>query len=526
MSTQKEHKKGIIMLFASLMVIMLMASLSQMIFSSALPTIVGELHGVEHMSWVITAYMLASTITMPIYGKLSDQYGRKPLLMIAIALFMAGSVIGMFAGDMTWLIISRVVQGLGGGGLMILAQTAVADVVPARERGRYVGVMGGVFALSSVAGPLLGGWLTEGPGWRWAFILNLPLALIAMAAISFLLHLPKNTEKSSHPQDYLGMTFLAGVTTALILATTWGGATYAWNSWQILGLFATALVGAIAFVFIEKRAKEPVIPMHLFKEPNFVITTVAGMLIAVAMFGAAGYMPTYFQMAEGISASRAGLLMSPMMGAMLLTSVVVGAAVSRTGKYKLYPIFGAAILGLGLYLLSTTTVATSIALICTYMAVIGVGLGLSMQILTLVVQNTFAHKLVGTATAANNYFRQVGSSLGASIVGALFTSRLAENISALHMGGGHGGSGAGSSLTPELLKNLPEVLRNGILTAYNDALIPIFLYLVPLAIGAFVLLLFIKEKKLADEIKHEATSEGLSEGQALPTEFEGARAQR
>jgi len=512
------------MLFASLMVIMLMASLSQMIFSSALPTIVGELHGVEHMSWVITAYMLASTITMPIYGKLSDQYGRKPLLMIAIALFMAGSVVGVFAGDMTWLIISRVVQGLGGGGLMILAQTAVADVVPARERGRYVGVMGGVFALSSVAGPLLGGWLTEGPGWRWAFILNIPLALLAMAAISFLLHLPKKTKNTSHPQDYLGMAVLAAVTTTLILATTWGGATYAWDSWQILSLFAASIIGAVAFVFVENKAKEPVIPMHLFKERNFVLTTIAGLLIAVAMFGASGYMPTYFQMAEGISASRAGLLMSPMMASMLLTSVIIGSVVSKTGKYKVYPIIGAGVLGLGLYLLSTASTGTPIAEICTYMAVIGVGLGFSMQILTLVVQNTFPHKLVGTATAANNYFRQVGSSLGASIVGALFTSRLAENIAKLHMGGGGSQGGAGASLTPEILKHLPESIRTGILGAYNEALIPIFLYLVPLAVGALILLVFLKEKKLADEIKEEATSEGLAEGQVLPTEFEGAKA--
>ena len=522
MSKTKEHKKGIIMLFASLMVIMLMASLSQMIFSTALPTIVGELHGVEHMSWVITAYMLASTITMPIYGKLSDQYGRKPLLIVAILLFLGGSIIGMFAGDMSWLIISRVVQGLGGGGLMILAQTAVADVVPARERGKYVGVMGGVFALSSVAGPLLGGCLTESLSWRWAFILNVPLAIIALVAISVLLHLPKKARGERHTQDYLGMAVLAGVTTALILATTWGGATYAWDSWQILSLFGGAILGAIAFIFIELKAKEPVIPMYLFKERNFVLTTIAGMLIAVAMFGAAGYMPTYFQMAEGIGASAAGLLMSPMMAAMLLTSVIVGAVVSKTGKYKVYPIVGAAVLSLGLYLLSTTTVDTHVAMICVDMAVVGVGLGLSMQILTLIVQNTFAHKLVGTATAASNFFRQVGSSLGASIVGALFTSRLADGIAKLHMGSG--GSGSGSSLTPDLLKSLPDAVRNSILSVYNDALIPIFLYLVPLGVISLVLLVFIREKKLADEIKHEATSEGLAEGQVLTSEYEGAKA--
>jgi len=526
MNAEKHRRKNVVPLFASLMVIMLMASLSQMVFSSALPTIVGELHGVEHMSWVITAYMLASTITMPIYGKLSDVYGRKPMLIIAILLFLAGSGIGIFAGDMNWLIISRVVQGLGGGGLMILAQTAVADVIPARERGKYTGIMGGVFALSSVAGPLLGGWLTEGPGWRWAFTLNIPLAVLAIAAIIFLLHLPKPSKENRVRQDYFGMALLAGITTTLILATTWGGVTYAWNSWQIISLFAGALVGAIAFVFVELKAKQPIIPMYLFKERNFVLTTIAAMLISVAMFGAAGYMPTYFQMAEGISASAAGLLMAPMMAALLITSIVVGAFVSKTGKYKAYPIVGALILSLGLFLLSTASPGTPVALICTYMGVIGVGLGMSSQILTLVVQNTFAHKLVGTATASNNYFRQVGSSLGASIVGALFTSRLAEEFAKSSLAHGSSSGASMSALTPDILKSLPDAIQTEILTAYNHALIPIFLYLVPLGIISAAILLFMKEKALAKEIKHEAPSESLSEGQPLPTEFEGKAPKR
>ena len=512
---KKAKKKGIILIFITLMVTMLLASLSQMIFSTALPTIVGELNGVEHMTWVITAYMLASTIMMPVYGKLSDLWGRKPLLLTAITLFIGGSIVGAAAHSMTLLIIARVIQGLGGGGLMILSQTAVADIIPARERGKYSGILGAVFAVSSIAGPLLGGWLTEGIGWRWAFILNIPLGIVALAAVIGLMHLPKRVHEVKPKVDYTGMALLAATTTAIILTTTWGGATYAWNSPQIIGLIIGAVVGAALFVWNELKVKEPVIPMPLFKERNFVLVTIAGMLTAVAMFGAIGYMPTYFQMAVGASASIAGLLMAPMMGAMLLSSVVSGAIVSKTGKYKYFPVAGAAILAVGLWLLSTVTIDSATALICTYMAIIGVGLGLSMQILTLVVQNTFAHKLVGTATAANNYFRQVGSSLGSAIVGSVFATRLTQALTenlpaAAAKGGAHM-----ESLTPSLVSSLPDAIRVPIVTSYNSALIPIFVYLVPLAIGALILLFFVKPKPLAAEIEDEVMPESLAEGEML-----------
>lgn len=509
-------KKNILLLFITLMLTMLLASLSQMVFSSALPTIVGELNGVEHMTWVITAYMLASTITMPVYGKMSDLLGRKPLLIAAILLFIAGSILGAMASTMTGLIVARVIQGLGGGGLMILSQTAVADVIPARKRGKYMGIMGGVFALSSVAGPLLGGWLTEGVGWRWAFLLNIPLGILAVTAVITLMKLPKKKLTTRPKIDYLGMILLSAATTAIILTTTWGGSLYAWDSIQIISLIVGAIVTAVLFVLTERRAVEPIIPMNLFKEKNFVLVTVAAMLISVAMFGAIGYMPTYFQMAVGASASKAGLLMAPMMGAMLLTSVISGSIVSKTGKYKAFPIIGTLVLAAGLSLLATVSIDTSLILICTYMAVIGIGLGASMQILTLIVQNTFAHKVVGTATAANNYFRQVGSSLGSAIVGTVFATRLTQLMSE-KFPHGMGGSNEMGSLTPTLLASLPDAIRIPIVESYNGALIPIFAYLVPLAIVACVFLIFVKEKKLSDDVEQEVSAESLAEGQLAIT---------
>ena len=492
-------KKNTILIFVTLMVTMLLASLSQMIFSTALPTIVGELDGVEHMSWVITAYMLASTMMMPVYGKVSDLFGRKPILMIAISLFIGGSLLGAMATSMSWLILARVVQGLGGGGLIILSQASVADIIPARQRGKYMGIMGGVFAVSSVAGPLLGGWMTEGAGWRWAFIFNIPLGILALVAVVTLMRLPKKMAHTRPKLDYSGMALLAMTTSAIILATTWGGSTYAWNSAQIIGLLVATVVGAILFVLNERRAHEPIMPMSLFKEKNFIVASLAATLMSVAMFGVVSYMPTYFQMAVGASASRAGLFMAPMMGAMLLTSLLSGIAVSRTGTYKHFPIAGTVVLAIGLGLLSTVSIDTPTAIICVYMAVIGLGLGASMQILTLIVQNTFAHTLVGTATAANNYFRQVGGSLGAAIVGSIFATNLAQQLSQKFPTGLGGGSNM-ESLTPTLLASLPDAVRLPIVESYNGALIPIYIYLIPLAIAACFALTLIKEQALAEDI--------------------------
>ena len=509
-------RRTLVLLFATLMIVMLLASLSQMVLSSALPTLVGELDGVEHLSWVITAYLLASTVTMPIYGKVSDLVGRKPMLIVAVLLFVAGSVLGGLATDMTTLITARAVQGLGGGGLMVLSQAAIADVVPARDRGRYMGILGGVFALSSVAGPLLGGWFTEGPGWRWTFWMNVPLGLLAVVAIVVLMRLPR-PELAARPRiDALGMALLAAATTGIVLVATWGGSQYAWNSAEIIELAIGTVVASILFVLVERRASEPVIPLRLFADRNFVLATIAGLLVSVAMFGAIGYLPTYFQMSVGASATEAGLLMIPMMASLLLTSIVTGSMISRSGRYKRIPIVGTVILAGGLVGLSSVAVETPVAVVCAWMAVIGIGLGTSMQVMTLVVQNSFAHREVGTATAAHNFFRQVGGSLGSAVVGSVFVTRLTDLLAErLPAAPGDGGTG---SLTPALVQQLPDALRDPIVASYNDALMPIFLVMAPLAIAAVIVLCFIVERPLATSIEREIPAESLAEGQLLLTE--------
>lgn len=502
---QTLSKNRIRTMFVGLMIVMLMSSLNQTILAPSLPTIVGELHGVEHMSWVITIFILLSTITMPVYGKLSDQFGRKPFLIFAIVAFMAGSVVGALADSMGWLIVARALQGLGGGGLMILSQAVIADVIPPRDRGRYMGVIGGVFAFSSVAGPLIGGWITEGPGWRWAFWLNLPLAILSILAVIFLLPHRPFRDRERRSVDYLGSLILMSGTSALVLATIWGGNQYEWTSPEIIGLLVFSVVAALVFIPVENRAVEPIMPMYLFKNRNFVLTLGASLALGVAMFGAVEYIPTYLQMALGVSATAAGLLMIPMMGVLLVVSIITGRLVSKTGRYKAYVTVGTAIVALGLFLLSRVDLETPTWLFCVYLGVMGAGLGMSMQFLTLIVQNAFPVRLVGTATAANNFFRQVGSTVGASLVGGLFTSRLTSLISermpkqALQSSGDH----ASSSLTPQMVSTLPEPVHGIIVNAYNDALIPLFLYLVPLCLVSTLLLFFIREDALATTLETE-----------------------
>lgn len=502
-------RRTVTLLFLTLMVVMLLASLSQMVLSSALPTLVGELNGVEHLSWVITAYLLAATVTMPIYGKVSDLLGRKPLLLTAVSFFIAGSVLGGLAQDMTMLIVARAVQGLGGGGLMVLSQAAIADVVPARERGRYMGILGGVFAFSSVAGPLLGGWFTEGPGWRWTFWMNVPLGALALVAIAILLRVPRPARAGRARIDYPGMVLLTLATSGVVLTATWGGTQFEWESPTMIALIVGSVITAGLFVLVERRSLEPVIPLRLFRARNFVLATLAGMLVSVAMFGAMSYMPTYFQMAAGATATEAGLLMIPMMATFLTTSIVVGVVISRTGRYKLIPIIGSLVLALGLGLLSTAGLDTPIALVCTWMAIIGIGLGTSMQVMTLIVQNTFAHRQVGTATAAQNYFRQVGGTLGTAIVGSVFAARLADLLSARLPADSASGGGSpdAASLTPELVAGLPDALRTAIVSSYNDALIPVYLVMVPLALAAAAVLVFLIETPLATTISREGAEQ-------------------
>lgn len=488
--------------FSGLLVAMLLSSLDQTIFSTALPTIVGELNGVEHQLWVTTAYMLTATIMMPVYGKLGDLLGRKNLFIGAISIFLVGTVVGGSAASMTALIAARAIQGLGGGGLMILSQSIIADVVPARDRGKYMGAMGAVFGLSSIIGPLLGGWFTESLSWRWAFWINVPLGLAAVAAAAIFLDLPRH--RLAVAIDWRGIATMAVATSAIILICAWGGHTYAWDSAQVLGLAALAVVGAIAFVAVERRAEAPIIPLHLFASRNFNLATIAGMIIAIGMFGAISYMPTYFQMVYGYSATEAGLLLISMVSGLMGTALLTGNLASRTGRYKWMTIACAVVAAIGLGLLSTIEVTTSVQVLCAYLFVLGAGIGLGMQIFILIVQNSFPDREVGAATAANNFFREIGATLGAAVVGSIFTSNLTslltERMSEAGIDPARSGA-AISGLTPAVVNALPEQLRTIVTSAYSEALTPVFGHLVPLVLVALVIVCFIREVPLRTSVE-------------------------
>lgn len=500
-------RREIQLVMVGLLTAMLLSALDQTIFSTALPTIVGELDGVDHMLWVTTAYILAATIMMPVYGKLGDLIGRKSLFIGAIAVFIVGSIVGALATGMTELIVGRAIQGLGGGGLMILSQAVIADIVPPRERARYMGLMGASFAVASVIGPLLGGWFTESVGWQWCLWINVPLGAVAIASVMFFLH-PSPGGRGRPTLDVAGMLLLATAASALVLFTSWGGGQYAWSDPVILGLIALAVVAGVAFVMVERRAVEPIMPLHLFAQRNFTLTTAAGLLIGVAMFGTLAYMPTYLQMVAQVGPTQAGLLMIPMMGAMLPTSIIVGNTVSRTGRYKIYPLIGSIIVAIALFLLSTMTPDEPLWVTCAYLAVFGMGLGMQMQTLVLIVQNTFPVTMVGTATAANNFFRQIGASLGAAVVGSIFTSNLVRLLTErIPPEAASGGIEGANSITPDLVREMPQDVQDAIVSSYNDALTPVFLAIVPLALLALMLLVFVKEVPLRTSVSRDAVPE-------------------
>ncbi|MDO8107266.1 MDR family MFS transporter [Isoptericola sp. b441] len=491
------NKRQFAWTFVGLMLAMLLAALDQTIVATALPTIVGDLHGLEHLSWVVTAYLLASTIGLPIYGKIGDLFGRKPIFLFAIAVFLVGSALSGAAHNMGELIAFRGLQGIGGGGLMIGAQAIVGDIIPPRQRGKYAGLMGSVFGLASIAGPLLGGYLTDSVGWRWVFYINLPLGIAAFATVLVTLHLHKPT--GQRPRlDYAGTTLLALFSSAAVLLTSWAGNTYAWGSPQILGLAVVIVVTAVVFVQVEKRAEHPVIPLSLFRERNFVFPAAAGVTIGISMFAVVAYLPTYLQMVQRVSATASGLMMIPMVLGMLTSSILTGHAITRTGKYRVYPVAGAAVAGGGLLLLGQIGVATPYWELALAMVILGLGVGGAMQNLTLIVQNSVPHGVLGAATSAQNYFRQIGASLGIAVFGSIFVNRLTTQLASGPLAGHPVGGGGVSSLTPEVLGTLPAQVQQAIADAFGTALPPIYLYAVPVVLLGAVLGLFIEARQLSD----------------------------
>jgi EmrB/QacA subfamily drug resistance transporter len=479
--------------FAALMLGMFLAALDQTIVSTALPTIVGDLGGLDHLSWVVTSYLLAATVSTPIYGKLGDMYGRKPVFQAAILIFLAGSMLAGLSQTMDQLIGFRALQGIGAGGLMVGAQAIIADIVPPRERGRYMGLIGSVFAVASVAGPLLGGFLVDTLSWRWVFYVNLPIGIVAVVVVALRLHL--RSSRSPHRVDYVGAALLAGGVSSLVLLTTWGGNQYAWGSKPILGLGIFGVVLLCLFVVQERRAPEPILPLKLFRSPVFDVANAMGFTIGMAMFGAIVFIPLYLQLVYGASPTSSGLRLLPLMAGLLVAAIASGRAISRIGKYKMFPIAGTATLVFGMYLLSRLTVGTAPWVASLYMLVVGVGIGLVMQVLVLVVQNDARPEEIGVATSTATFFRSVGGSFGVAIFGAIFASRLTAEIARLPASAARHLSG-GVHLTPEQAKKLPPGVHDQFLHAFSHSLHGVFLFGVGMAIIPFVLSWFLQEVPL------------------------------
>ena len=489
---------------------MLLAALDQTIVSTALPTIVGDLGGLNHLSWVVTAYLLAATISTPLYGKLGDLYGRKPLFQFAIAVFLVGSMLSGLSQNMFELIAFRAIQGLGAGGLMVGAQSIIGDVVPPRERGKYQGMMGGIFALASVAGPLLGGFLTDNASWRWIFYINVPLGALALVVTATAL--PATARRVSHSIDWLGATLLAAGTASVILLATWGGTQYAWLSAPIIALAVVGAAVLVTFFVVERRVAEPIIPPRLFRSPVFNVASAVGFVIGFAMFGAIVFLPLFLQLVDGASATSSGLNLLPLMVGLLAASIGSGQLISRTGRYKIFPVAGTALAAIAMLLLSTLTPQTSRLLLSVYMVILGAGLGMVMQVLVLAVQNAADRRDLGVATSSATFLRSIGSSIGVAIFGAIFSSQLAANLR-LHLpASAQTGNLNPSSLqgNPAALAKLPAAIHSGLVTSVSDSLHVVFLTAVPILVVAFLLTLFLREIPLAPRAKAQvAAGEGI-----------------
>ncbi|MEU6236622.1 MDR family MFS transporter [Kitasatospora sp. NPDC047058] len=493
----------------ALLLAMLLAALDQTIVSTALPTIVSDLGGLEHLSWVVTAYLLASTAATPLWGKLGDMYGRKRFFQASIVIFLLGSVLCGVAQNMGELIAFRALQGLGGGGLMVLSQAIVGDLVPPRDRGKYQGVFGAVFGVTSVLGPLLGGLFVDNLSWRWVFYVNLPIGVLALVVIAAVLHGAEG--KRRHRIDYPGTVLIAAVATCLVLMTSLGGTTWAWNSWQIVGLGVLGVVLLLAFVLVERAAAEPVLPLGLFRSQTFSLVAVISFVVGFAMFGALTYLPTFLQVVMQVSPTLSGIHMLPMVLGMLLTSIGSGQIVARTGHYRVFPIAGTAVTTVGLVLLSLLDENSSTFETSCYFLVFGLGLGLVMQVLVLIVQNSVGYQDLGVATAGVTFFRSIGAAFGVSIFGSIFASglqdRLRTALAGVPLPPGFGPGAIGSD--PHVITRLPADVQAGVYHAYAESITRVFLYAVPVALVAFVLSLFLREQPLRSTVTAPDLSESI-----------------
>jgi EmrB/QacA subfamily drug resistance transporter len=494
------------LIFGALLLVLFIASLDQTIVSTALPTIVGDLGGLQHLSWVVTAYLLASTVVGPLYGKLGDLYGRKRVLQVALVLFLVGSALCGLAQSMPQLIAFRAVQGLGGGGLIVVSMAVVGDLVAPRDRGRYQGLFGGVFGVSVVAGPLLGGFFVDNLSWRWIFYINLPLGAVALAVISVAFRSPQATER--HRIDYLGTAVLAAGLSGVILYTSLGGTTYAWDAPAMLAMLVAGVALLTVFPFVESRAAEPILPLELFRNQTFRTTSAIGFVIGFALFGSVTFIPLYLQIVKGHSPTDSGLLMTPMMLGVLVTSTASGYLISRYGRYRVFPIAGTAIATVGLYLLSTLQVATATEVAAGYMLLLGLGLGLVMQVLVLAAQNAVDYRLLGVATSGATLFRQVGGSIGVSVFGAIFTNELGRELGRRLPAGAH----APAHASPGAIQLLPPAIHAVYVTAVAVALHPVFLTASAVMVVAFGLSWLLRDVPLRDT----AGAAGIDESIAVP----------